>query len=186
VRRRIAATAVLAVGVALATAGCTFLAPTATAIQYDPSDGVSLNLGVVQVRNAFVIAPKGTDANLIGVVINTSKTDIIVDFQYTAHVDGKATVTDEPVALSPGQVKSFGNPGVPQVVFRNADVPAGALLKVFVVYASKAGVTVSGKNLLLPVLDGSQSYYSGLAPSPTPTAIPTDTGIPTPTPTATN
>jgi hypothetical protein len=181
VRRRIAATAVLAVGLALGTAGCTFFAPTATAIQYDPSDGVSLNVGVVQLRNAFVIAPKGKDANLIGVVINTGKTEIIVDFQYTAHVDGKDKVTDQPVALAPGAVKSFGNPGVPQLVFRNADVRPGALLKVFVVYASKAGVTVSGRNVLLPVLDGSQSYYNGLAPSPLPSPTPTTTPIPTPT-----
>ena len=86
--------------------------------------------------------------------------------------------------LAPGGVKSFGNPGVPQLVFRNADVKPGALLKVFVIYYTKAGATVSGKNVLLPVLDGSQSYYSGLAPSPLPS--PTPTGTPIPTPTATN
>jgi hypothetical protein len=181
VRRRIAAAAVLAIGLMLGTAGCTFFAPQATLIKYDPSDGVSLNVGAVQVRNAFVIAPKGTDANFIGVVINTGKSEIIVDFQYTAHVDGKSKVTDAPIALAPGQVESFGNPGVPQLVFRDANVPAGALMKVFVVYGTKAGVTVSGKNVLLPVLTGTQSYYSGLAPSPLPSPTPTDTSTPIPT-----
>jgi hypothetical protein len=187
VRRRIAATAVLAFGVALATAGCTFLAPTATAIQYDPSDGVSLNVGSLQLRNAFVIAPKGTDANFIGVVINTSKSAMIVDFQYTSHAGGKTKVTDALVPLPAGAVESFGNPGVPQLVFRSADAKAGALLKVFVEYGDKTGaISVSGKNVLLPVLDGSQSYYNGLGPSPLPSPTPTDTNIPTPTPTATN
>jgi hypothetical protein len=171
---------------ALGLTGCTFFAPQATLIQYNPSDGVSLNLGALQIRNAFVIAPKGTDANFIGAVINNGNKQVIVDFQYTAHVDGKAKVTDAPFALKPGQVMSFGNPGVPQLVFRNANIKPGALLKIFVVYGTKAGVTVSGKNLLLPVLTGTQSYYSGLAPSPLPSPTPTSTDVPTPTPTATN
>src|ERR1700709_598036 len=82
VRRRIAATAVLAVGLALGTAGCTFLAPQATAIKYNASDGVSLNVGDVQLRNAFVISPKGTTANLIGVLINSGDSDVVVHLQY--------------------------------------------------------------------------------------------------------
>jgi hypothetical protein len=179
VRRRIAATAVLAVGLALGLGGCTFLAPTATAIQYDPSDGVSLNLGDLQVRNAFVIAPKGTDANFIGALINNGGKTITVGLQYTSHTDGKSTVVTDAVKLKSGQVVSFGNPGVPQLVFRGADAKPGALLKIFIVYKNASGaVTTSGKNLLLPVLDGSQSYYNGLAPSPLP-------ATPTPTPTAT-
>jgi hypothetical protein len=183
VRRRIAAAAALAVGLALGTAGCTFIAPQATLIKYNASDGVSLNVGKIQLRNAFVISPKGKDANLIGVLINTGKSKILVDFQYTAHVDGKATVTDTTVPMDAGQVISFGNPGVPQVVLRNADIKPGALLKVFVVYGNVATgtVTEAGKDVLLPVLNGSQSYYAGLAPSPTPKP----SGTPTPLPTAT-
>jgi hypothetical protein len=181
VRRRIAATAVLAVGLALGTAGCTFLAPTATLIKYNPSDGISANVGAIQLRNVFVIAPKGTDANLVGVMINTSKDPHEVELEYTTHVSGKSVVTETVVDMAAGEVISFGNPGVKQLVFRKANVPAGALLKVFVQYGS-----VSGKNLQLPVLTGTQSYYKGLAPSPLPKATPTSTATPTPTPTPTN
>src|SRR5471032_3338754 len=92
VRRRIAVAAVLAVGLALGTAGCTFFAPQATLIKYNPSDGVSLDLGKLQVRNAFVISPKGTDANLIGVFINSGSSPISVELEYTAHVKGEAQV----------------------------------------------------------------------------------------------
>ena len=182
-RRRIAATAVLAVGLALATAGCTFLAPQATLIKYNPSDGISANVGDLQLRNVFVVAPKGTDANLVGVFINTSKKAEQVELQYTTHVSGKAVVTETLVDMTAGEVISFGNPHVKQLVFRKADVPAGALLKIFVQYG-----TVSGKNIQLPVLTGTQTYYKGLAPSPLPkvTPTPTATAIPTPTPTATN
>jgi hypothetical protein len=177
VRRRIAAAAVLAVGLALGTAGCTFTAPQSTLIKYNASDGVSLNVGKIQLRNAFVISPKGTDSNFIGVLINTGKSTVEVEFQYTTHTGGAATSAEFDQKLTPGQVVSFGNPGVKQKVFRAADVKPGALLKVFVQYGS-----VQGKNVLLPVLNGSQSYYSGLAPSPVPK--PSDT--PTPLPTATS
>jgi hypothetical protein len=44
---------------------------------------------------------------------------------------------------------------------------------------------VSGKNLRVPVLNGTQSSYVGLAPSPTPTPTPTDLSTPIPTLTAT-
>jgi hypothetical protein len=176
VRRRIAVAAVLAVGLSLGTAGCTFFAPQATAIKYNPSDGVSLNLGKLQVRNAFVISPKGTDANLIGVFINSGSSPIDVELEYTAHVKGVAQVLDTHILIAPGDPVSYGNPGVKQVVFRSANVPAGSLLKVFIQYGNE-----SGRNLLLPVLDGSQSEYAHLTPSPLPKPKPTSTATPTPT-----
>ena len=175
-RRRIAVAAVLAVGLALGTAGCTFFAPQATAIKYNPSDGVSLDIGALQVRNAFVISPKGTDANLIGVFINSGSSPITVELEYTATVKGESTVEDTKFVLHPGDPVSFGNPDVKQIVFRGADTKAGALLKVFIQYGS-----VSGRNVLLPVLDGTQSEYTHLAPKPLPK--PTSTATPTPTPT---
>jgi hypothetical protein len=182
VRRRIAVAAVLAIGLILGTTGCTFFSPQATLIKYDPSDGVSLNLGKLQVRNAFVISPKGTDANLVGVFINSGSADIAVKLQFTTHTGGVAkTITLPSVTLKAGQVVSYGNPGVKQVVFRGADVKAGSLLKIFVQYGS-----VSGQNLLLPVLNGTQAAYQHLGPSPLPKPTATSTPTPTPTPTLTN
>jgi hypothetical protein len=181
VRRRIALAAVLAVGLALGSTGCTFLAPTATAIKYNPSDGVSLDVGALQVRNAFVISPQGTDANLIGVFLNSGKAPIDVELEYTAHVKGESEVLSTHFLVEPGRPISFGNPGVKQVVFRNANAKAGALLKVFIQYG-----TTTGKNLLLPVLDGSQAEYSKLTPSPLPKPTRTSTAPPTSTPTPSN
>lgn len=175
-RRRIAVTAALAIGLAFGTAGCTFLAPQATLIKYNASDGVDLNVGKLQVRNAFVISPNGKDANLIGVLINTSDSPIAVKLQFSSGSAGTSkTLTEH---LKAGEVLSLGNPGVKQVVFRKADVKPGALLTVYIQYGNE-----QGKNLQLPVLNGSQSYYTGLAPSPAPTT--TSTPTPTPTPTST-
>lgn len=179
-RRRIAIGAVLAVGLALGTTGCTFFAPVATAIKYNPSDGVSLDLGKLQVRNAFVISPKGTDANLVAVFLNSGSNPINVEVEYTAKVKGEPQVLATHFTIEPGNPVSFGNPGVKQLVFRNADVKPGSLLNVFIQYGS-----VSGRNLLLPVLDGSQSEYSDLGPSPLPKPTPTATVTPTATPTPT-
>jgi hypothetical protein len=181
VRRRIAVAAVLAVGLALGTTGCTFFAPQATLIKYDPSDGVSTDVGQLQVRNAFAISPKGTDANLIGVFINTSKETIDLQLQFTSHTGGTAKTVSIDRTLSAGEVISFGNPGVKQVVFRGADIKAGALLKIFIQYG-----TVTGKYLTIPVLNGSQAAYRHLGPSPLPTHTPTPTPTDTPTPAATN
>ncbi len=180
-RRRIAVAAVLAVGLALGTAGCTFFAPQATLIKYNPSDGVSLDLGKLQVRNAFVISPKGSDANLIGVFINSGSSPISVELEYTAQVKGQPEVLNTHFIVKPGDPVSYGNPGVKQIVFRSANVKPGALLKVFIQYGS-----VSGRNLLLPVLDGSQTEYSQLTPKPLPKPTSTATATPTPTPTPTN
>jgi hypothetical protein len=173
VKRRIALTAVLAIGLAIGTAGCTFLAPQATLLPYDQSDGVNLTVGAIQLRNAFAISPKGTDANFVGVLINSSKSAEVVELQYTAHIGGRSAVESYGILLAGGQVVSFGNPHVKQLVFRNADVQPGALLKVFIQYGG-----VSGKTLQIPVLNGSQTAYQHLAPSPTPT--PTSTGSPAP------
>jgi hypothetical protein len=181
VKRRIAVAAVLAVGVALGSTGCTFLAPQATLIKYNPSDGVSTNIGKLQVRNAFAISPKGTDANLIGVFINSGTSPIDVELQYTAHAKGESQVLTTHFELEPGKPVSYGNPGVKQIVFRNADVKPGALLKIFIQYGSTAG-----QNLLIPVLDGSQAAYSTLKPSPLPKPTPTATVTPTSTPTPSN
>jgi hypothetical protein len=196
VRRRIAALAVIAVGLMLALAGCTFFAPQATLIHYDASDGVGINVGDIQVRNALVISPNGTDANFVGVFINTSSKAQTVNVQYTSKTGGKKSTVTEQVKLGPALSKtatiSYGNPGVPQLVFRGADIKPGALLPLFIQYGG-----ATGKMVLVPVLDGSQSIYSNLTPSPTPTptpcsisnsakiTCPTSTAIPTPTATPT-
>ena len=177
-RRRIAVAAVLAAGLVLGTTGCGLFAPQATLIPYDASDGVSLNLGHLEVRNALVISPKGTDGTLIGVFINTSKQPLDVTVEYTSHASGKATSETVEIDLTPGQVTSLGNPGVPQKVLEGLDVAPGALAKVFVSYTD-----VAGKYVSLPVLINSDGVYKGDAPSPTPTPTATLAPIPTGSPT---
>ncbi len=184
-RRRIAAAAVFAVGLMLALAACTFITPVATGLAYDPSDGVSIDVGAVQLRNAFVVSDDGESANFVGVLINSSDTEKDVTIQYVSHVDNKTANTDLTVTLPAGGVISYGDPGTPQLQLQAINVQPGALLKLFVQYGS-----VSGKTLRVPVLTSAQQSYRNLTPTPippTPTACPTSspTDSPLPTPDAT-
>jgi hypothetical protein len=99
-----------------------------------------------------------------------------LNIQYTSHTGGTSKTVTLHEDLKAGQVISFGNPGVKQTVFRGADVKAGSLLTIFLQYGN-----VSGKNLRIPVLNGSQTAYKADDPSP----VPTKTSTPTPTPTPT-
>ena len=117
-------------------------------------------------RNALVISPKGTDGTLVGVFINTSKSPIEVEVQYTSHGALKASTQELDIPLAAGEVLSLGNPGVPQEVFQGLNVKPGALAKVFIEYEGAAG-----KNVQLPVLIDSDGAYEG--DDPTPTATPT-------------
>ena len=59
-------------------------------------------------RNAFAISPKGTDANLVGVFINSGSEPIDVELQYTAHVDGESHVRTTHFEIDPGKPVSYG------------------------------------------------------------------------------
>jgi hypothetical protein len=167
VRARFAIAAALAVGLSLGTAGCTFFAPQATLIHYDPSDGIGVTVGAVDFRNMFVVSD-GTDANLIGAVINHSDSSQTINFQYTDRTGATPVVTTNPIELPANTTLSFGNPGQAQLVFRGANAKPGSLLRIFIQYG-----TETGKNASLPVLDNSIAPYGDLTPSPTPTPIPT-------------
>ena len=157
----------------LALAACTFITPVATGLSYDPSDGISANVGSIQLRNAFVVSDDGESANFVGVLINTSKSEKDVNVQYVSHVDNKTANTTLTVKIPAGGVISYGDPGVPQLQFDAINVQPGALFKIFVQYGS-----VSGKSLSLPVLTTSQSSYKHLLPTPTPTPTVCATPVP--------
>ena len=148
----------------LALVGCTFFAPQATLIPYDASDGVSLNVGDIQLRNAFVISPDGESANFVGVLINSSKSAEDVKLQYVSHVNNKTARTTVDVKMSAGDVISYGNPNTPQLQFAAINVQPGSLLTIFVQYDG-----ITGKTVRIPVLSGQEQAYRNLLPTPTPT-----------------
>lgn len=146
-----AASIVLASGLLVGTAGCSFFTPQSTLEQYDPSDGVSANLGDVVVRNALgVINADGSAVSIMMTIVNTGSAAHSLNIQFES--DGQKTTVTQVVGA--GRSASFGTtPDEEQIVVLNPSVPAGALLPVYVQWG-----TTPGSQMLLQVLEATGDY----------------------------
>jgi hypothetical protein len=173
-----AASALLVGVVLLGTTGCSLFSEKATLIEYDPSDGVSLSIGDVELRNVLAISEDGDDVNLVLTAINTSDRGIFVTLDYN---DGAG---EAQLYVAGNSATSIGQPGEDTVVLTDADVEVGGLMPLYAQYGSE-----QGDQVMVPVLDASLPEYSTLspvAPTETPTATPSPSATPespaTPTP----
>lgn len=155
-RARLAASAVVAALVLGTTAGCTFITPQVTTLHYDPSDGVGANIGDIQVRNALLLTSDGSTASLLINFGNPKNYSTTVHLQYK---DATGSKVDKNVDVLADSVTSFGGEGQGKILLTGIDTKAGDLFPVFV---QPSGET--GKELALPVLDGSASEYADLVP----------------------
>ncbi|ROQ37553.1 hypothetical protein EDF46_3012 [Frondihabitans sp. PhB188] len=173
-RARTTAAVVIAGAVMVLTAGCNFISPQATTEHYDASDGVSINVGDVEVRNAIVFTDNGDEASLSVTLLNEGSSDANVKIQYESLGSPKTVSVDVPA----GETVSRGTQGGDEQILMNGiGEQAGSLLKVYIQYGSS-----TGKDLKVPVLDGSFAEYATLLPSPVATndVVPTDSATPTP------
>jgi hypothetical protein len=177
VRARIATSVVLAAGILLGTSACGFFAPQATTLHYDPSDGVSGNVGSVAVRNALLITDNQGAANFVATLVNQGDQAQSVKVQYTS---GSEKITRS-INVQANSTTSLGANATP-LTLENFDGKPGALFPVFLQYGETTGI-----DLLVPVLDGTLAAYATLVPTPTPTPTPTPgaTVAPAPEPSAT-
>jgi hypothetical protein len=175
VRARVAASAGLTALVAMTLAGCNFFTPQSTLVPYDPSDGVSAQVGDVHVLNALIVSEDGVDGNLLFSALNSGSDDVDLTLQFESN--GEKVTLDVDVAAGTTGVFGFGESG--QLFLAGIDTQPGGLLPVYFQYGDE-----QGRQLLVPVLDGELEQYQGLLPTPTPTPTPTETATPTPTPTA--
>ena len=157
-----AASAILIGGLLLGTTGCSLFSEKATLIQYEPSDGTAANLGSIDLRNVLAISDDGETVNLVMTAVNTSDKGIFVNFQYN---DGAGA---EQLYVAGNSSKSVGQPDEDSVILTDADVTVGGLMPVYAQYGE-----TPGKELMVPVLDGSLGEYSTLVPvAPTSTSTP--------------
>lgn len=163
-RARLArSTAAVALGAALVLVGltgCTFMTPQATTTQYDPSDGINATVGELEVRNALLLSADGTTASLLINFENPTKFGITVKVQYE---NATAEKVDETVHVNSGSVASFGGADADRIILSGIDAKPGSLFPVFIQYED-----VSGKQLLVPVLNGAMSQYADLVPDAAP------------------
>ncbi len=176
---RAVASLVLASGVLLGTAGCVFITPTATLDQYDPSDGVSGQVGDVALRNVIAISNEdGSAVSLFMAAVNTGDAAARLNIQ----VDSAGAPSTLTVVIPAGQTTLFGNTtDDEQIVILEPGVPAGGLLPVYFQYG-----TNEGTQLFVPVLNA-DFEYADLGPrivevveEPAPTEMPAPTETPAP------
>ena len=125
----------------------------ATTEHYDASDGVSVNVGDLDVRNILVVSDDGEDGNLVLTVVNTGEDDVELGVQV-----GEGGSEPLMIEVEAGATVSLGGDEEP-LLLEGIDTKPGALLPMFFQYGTAEGI-----EKLVPVLDGRLPEYSDLAP----------------------
>lgn len=151
-RPRARALAVLPVAGALvaagAVSGCSYLSPTTTALEYNPSDGVSASVGSVIARNLVVVGSKGSEGLVSGALVNQGSSSSTVTI---TSADQPQPVT---VDVPPGQLVTLGGAGSgATVVVGNLKQAAGTIMPITMTSPSGGDVTVR-----LPIVPAQFAY----------------------------
>jgi hypothetical protein len=186
VRSRILASVAVAAAVALGATGCEFMTSADTTNIKDITDGVNVNVGKLNVRNALLIANKsGSNARFVATVVNQTSSPEQLTIQAkdsSLHQQSIEVPANSTLDLAHDKT-------VDEVVFRGVHVTPGDLTKVYFSYPA-----VSGTSVKVPVLTGAMAEYATLVPTPVPaqtlhatpgatdTATPSDTASSTPAP----
>jgi hypothetical protein len=125
----------------------------ATTEHYDPSDGVSANVGDLDLRNILVVSDDGEDGNLVLTVVNTGEEDAELGVQV-----GEGGGEPLMIEVEAGATVSLGGDEEP-LLLEGIDTQPGALLPIFFQYGTAEGI-----EKLVPVLDGRLPEYADLAP----------------------
>ena len=125
----------------------------ATTEHYDPSDGVSADVGDLDLRNILVVSEDGEDGNLVMTVVNTGDEDAELGVQ-VGEGGGQTLI----VEVEAGATVSLGGDEEP-LLLEGIDTQPGSLVPIFFQYGSAEGI-----EKLVPVLDGRLPEYSDLTP----------------------
>jgi hypothetical protein len=151
VKSRVAASIALAAALLVGTTGCTFGADIATREDYDPSDGVGVEVGQLAIRNALLIGETGDELNLVMTVASSADVDrrLIVQWQ------SEGERVSEAIVVSAGERTRVGGPNDEiQIILTGTGGAIGGLVPVFFSYTGAEGAELS-----VPVLDGALPEY---------------------------
>jgi len=141
VKARLAASAALAIVLALGASGCAMLTYQATTEKYDASDGVSADIGDLDLRNILLVSEDGDEGTLVMTVVNTGEKDATLGVQVG---EGGGDVTE--IEVEAGETEGL-------------DAEVGGLAVLFF----QAG-DAEGLEKQVPVLDSRLPEYAHLAP----------------------
>ena len=126
----------------------------ATTEHYVASDGVSVDVGDLDLRNVLVVSEDGGDGNLVMTVVNTGEDDATLGVQFG---EGGGDVIE--VEVEAGQTLVLGSDEEEPVLLEGIDAEVGGLLPMYFQYGD-----VEGVEKLVPVLDARLPEYADLAP----------------------
>jgi len=163
---RVATTLAKALATSVAAAavlsGCQVMSPVQTTVPYQAANGVSVDLGAVQIRDLVVVSrAKGEAGTLSGMVVNTSAQPITISF--AAGAAGDSVLAQAPADK---QARLSGVAGTAPVTLPSVDAAPGGIIRLTV--STPAGGT---SEVSVPVLlpDG---IYANITPAPLVTATP--------------
>ncbi|MFK4730863.1 hypothetical protein ROT00_14330 [Agromyces mediolanus] len=154
------ASAALALGIVIGASGCSMITYQATTEHYDASDGVSVNVGDLDLRNVLVVSDDGEQGNLVMTVVNRGDEDASLNVEFA---DGKTTA--EPIEIGAGSTVAFGVDDVEgidvlePVLLDGIDSIPGSLMPIYFHYSG-----AEGQEINVPVLDGTLAEYKSLVP----------------------
>jgi hypothetical protein len=160
VKARLAASAALALGIALGASGCSMVTYQATTEHYDASDGVSLDVGELDLRNVLVVSDDGIDGTLVMTIVNNGTDDVELAVQF-----GEGGGDTQTIDVEAGSEVVFGVDDVEgtdlvePMLLEGIDTLPGAYLPMFFEYSGAEGVEKA-----VPVLDGRLPEYEHLVP----------------------
>ena len=157
-KARLAASAALALGIALGASGCSMVTYQATTEHYDASDGVSVDVGDLDLRNILVVSDDGVDGTLVMTVVNNGTDDVSLDVQFGGS-DTQTVKVDAGSQVVFGVDDVEGTDVLEPILLEDIDTLPGAFLPMFFEYSGAEGV-----EKLIPVLDGRLPEYENLVP----------------------
>ena len=152
-KARLAASAALALGIAIGGSGCAMITYQATTEKYDASDGVPADVGTLDIRNILVVSEDGRDGNLVMTVVNTGDDDVTLEVQV---VDGSSSVE---LDIDAGETIALGTDEEEPLLLEGIDAEPGTLVPLYFQYGTEEGAEVQ-----VPVLDGRLPEYEDLVP----------------------
>ena len=132
----------------------------ATTEHYDASDGVSVDVGNLDLRNILIVSEDGADGNLVMTVVNNGDEDVELGVQF-----GEGGGDVQFVDVEAGGTVAFGVDDSESIdvleplLLENIDTQPGSLLPMYFQYGDAEGIEKQ-----VPVLDSRLPEYADLAP----------------------
>ncbi len=148
------AVAVVAVSLALGTAGCSVTNPITTLNDYAASDGTLAEVGELRAINLLVLASaEGAEGTALGGVSNTGAEAVEVTLAFP---EGSASTSFD---LAPGETVTLGPDQEEHFEIDSVPVPPGTYVELSIGTGRDGTTTVQ-----VPVLDGTLPEYAELVP----------------------